>query len=316
MDTGPVPPHALCVLAHPDKTLARQVLRRLRDELQMAPRDRQHRLTLLFFEILKKDTDAFADEGLISTELLFWMRRFKLVKVTERSIERPHAQMTRAAANAPHHGPVFMSFKLRSPEIKQRLQEQSSFLFEFSKCCDAARGQKALAKTLGVAGHPLLAQSFLRQTYTNEVASLRRRAFVSVLFQSDPRTQYERYPAVAKLIKQHTEKAKSRKQFEDGTEISAVARCMAEHFQTVCAKGAVCSFPASSGSKLKTLEATIHKMVPPAVQATSTFMDDADVEQEFVEHGAVAEPDILFFQIVDPFPGRKKGCGVQLRLTR
>ena len=263
-------------------------------------------MTLLFFDILKAETDAFIDECVLtSTALLFWMRRFKIVRVTERSIERPHAQMTRAAANAPHHGPVFMSYKLRSLEIKRRLEEIPSFLWEFSKCCDAARGQKALAKTLGFGGHPLLAQPFLRQTWTNQVGSLRKQALVRVLYQSDPRVQYERYPAVAKVIKQHTEKAARSKQFESGTEISAVARCMAEHFQTVCAKGGVCSFPASSGSKLKRLEATIHTMVPLAVQATSTFMDDADVEQEFVEHGADAEPDILFFQIVDTHPGRK-----------
>ena len=107
-------------------------------------------MTLLLFLTLKAETDAFIDEGVItSAALLFWWRGFRLLKDIERSIERPHAQMTKAAHSASHHGPVYQSYSLRSSEIKRHIEETPTFFLEFSQCCTAVRGTKTLAKTLG-----------------------------------------------------------------------------------------------------------------------------------------------------------------------
>jgi len=121
-------PYKAAVLAHPDVDTSRAILRECLLEFEQ-DRDKGHRhpLTLKLFAEkggLRAEMECFFRGAALNIlpALLCMAARIMLIPLNERSIEARHRDVALGVRSAPNPSPSYISWTLRSTEVKQRMR--------------------------------------------------------------------------------------------------------------------------------------------------------------------------------------------------
>ena len=86
--------------------------------------------------------------------------KYKLLPVSERPIERPHALISKSVMGKRKRHPVTISFANRILEVKSRMQEPT-FVEAFASLFSTIGNSRSIARLLNLHRHPAIADQFL-----------------------------------------------------------------------------------------------------------------------------------------------------------
>ena len=175
-------PWKVCVLAHTDEDVARQVLG------EALASDCGHaRLQTLKGELRPLCARWAAGESLHSpgmAALCTFVAELCFVPVNERPAEALHRQTKLHGRNRPRHTVGFMSLKQRMPELKQLLTSRPAVLHDLASLCHMVRNNDRCVSTLGLHLHPSVQQVRGRRN------AFRDPLLAQIVYHADPGTLY------------------------------------------------------------------------------------------------------------------------------
>jgi len=148
-------PLLLCGMAHECEVVARSVAQDVvKQYAATAGSSRQH---VKVCELFKPGT-PLAEEfqkfvGGEAREVLSHFKKFllplRLMRMNELSAERLHKVGTATANRAPHHGPCYVSCKLRAPELRRGIFDLSTL----ARCCERTCNEPMVLKEFQLSEH-------------------------------------------------------------------------------------------------------------------------------------------------------------------